>query len=109
MLILLISEGALLHDTVEDCDCTFEELEKTFGKVVSRIVEECSDDTTQPSDVRKAAQISHAAHISNDASASSSHFGFLVANPLANSPANQRQLTEHVSEYQSHLSLSRCR
>jgi len=36
--------AALLHDTVEDTDTSFEELEKHFGKAVAGIVREVTDD-----------------------------------------------------------------
>lgn len=63
-----ILQAGLLHDTVEDCDCTLEELREVFGERVERIVDECTDDTSLPSVERKAAQIVHAPVISDDAS-----------------------------------------
>ena len=41
---LNILQAALLHDTVEDTDTTFEELEEKFGKIVTNIVREVTDD-----------------------------------------------------------------
>jgi len=38
-----ILQAALLHDTVEDTDTTFDEIEKHFGKVVRDIVVEVTD------------------------------------------------------------------
>jgi len=59
--------GALLHDTVEDTDTTSEELEKEFGKKICSIVMDVTDDKTQGKQVRKQAQIDHAAHASDEA------------------------------------------
>lgn len=59
--------GAVLHDTVEDTDTTLDEVERIFGGVVRGYVDEVSDDTTLSRKERKAAQLEHAAHISNGA------------------------------------------
>lgn len=59
--------GALLHDTVEDTETTAEELEREFGKTISNIVMDVTDDKTLPKAARKQAQIDHAAHISEKA------------------------------------------
>ncbi|XP_066996962.2 guanosine-3',5'-bis(diphosphate) 3'-pyrophosphohydrolase MESH1 [Anabrus simplex] len=52
--------GAILHDTVEDTDTTFDEIESIFGPKVRRIVEEVTDDKTQSKEERKRLQIVHA-------------------------------------------------
>ena len=59
--------AALLHDTVEDTETTLEELEFEFGVEIRKIVQEVTDDKSLKSEVRKLAQIEHAAHISNKA------------------------------------------
>ena len=59
--------AAILHDTVEDTDATFEELEKKFGSVVTGIVREVTDDKEIEKTVRKRLQIEHAPHISASA------------------------------------------
>lgn len=46
--------AALLHDTVEDTETTFEELEEHFGKEVRDIVGELTDDKTLQKHERKA-------------------------------------------------------
>ncbi|NXH15693.1 MESH1 pyrophosphohydrolase, partial [Bucco capensis] len=51
---------ALLHDTVEDTDTTFEEIEERFGQEVRRVVEEVTDDKMLPKMERKRLQIEHA-------------------------------------------------
>lgn len=52
--------AAILHDTVEDTDTTFEELEQRFGPKIRGIVEECSDDKDKSKMDRKRLQIEHA-------------------------------------------------
>ena len=53
-------EAAILHDTVEDTDTTFDEIEEHFGLEVRKLVEEVSDDKNLSRDERKQAQIDHA-------------------------------------------------
>ena len=53
--------SAILHDTVEDTETTFEELEDVFGRVIRGIVQECSDDKSLGKTERKQSQIDHAA------------------------------------------------
>ena len=74
--ILLIEAGvtdevvlmaALLHDTVEDTDTTFEEIEQHFGLMVRDVVAEVTDDKSLPKAVRKQYQIDHAPHLSDRA------------------------------------------
>ena len=67
---ILIEEGnvhdsalilaALLHDTVEDTDTTFEEIEQEFGSEVCAIVREVTDDKRLPKAERKRLQIENA-------------------------------------------------
>lgn len=52
--------AALLHDTVEDTECTFQEIEEHFGPAVRKIVEEVTDDKSLPKMDRKRLQIEHA-------------------------------------------------
>ncbi|CAJ0925538.1 unnamed protein product [Ranitomeya imitator] len=62
-----VLQAALLHDTVEDTNTTFLEIEETFGLEVRRIVEEVTDDKTLPRMRRKQLQIEHAPHCSHKA------------------------------------------
>lgn len=55
---ILIS--AVLHDTVEDTDTSFEELEFEFGSQIKEIVYQCSDDKTLSKEQRKQKQIEKA-------------------------------------------------
>lgn len=52
--------GALLHDTVEDTETTFEEIEQIFGVRVANFVREVTDDKSLPKATRKQLQIEHA-------------------------------------------------
>ena len=53
-------QAAILHDTVEDTDTTFEEIEGIFGDDVMKLVEEVTDDKSLPKQERKRLQIEHA-------------------------------------------------
>jgi len=64
---LAVLQAALLHDTVEDTDTTFEELEEKFGVEVTNIVREVTDDKKLPSEERKRLQIVHAPTCSRQA------------------------------------------
>ncbi|KAH3822020.1 guanosine-3',5'-bis(diphosphate) 3'-pyrophosphohydrolase MESH1-like [Dreissena polymorpha] len=64
---LHVIQGALLHDTVEDTDTSFQEIEQEFGPEVAGIVREVTDDKDLPKHARKAAQIEHAPHSSKKA------------------------------------------
>lgn len=59
--------AAILHDTLEDTDTTPEELEQRFGKKISAMVEEVSDDNSLPRIERKLKQVEHAPHLSKGA------------------------------------------
>jgi guanosine-3',5'-bis(diphosphate) 3'-pyrophosphohydrolase len=59
--------AAILHDTIEDTETTYEELRERFGKAIAGVVREVSDDTTLPKAERKRLQIEHAEHLSRRA------------------------------------------
>ncbi len=59
-----ILAAAVLHDTVEDTDTTFAEIESHFGARVRSLVAEVTDDGSLPEAKRKQAQIDHAPHLS---------------------------------------------
>ena len=63
--VVLIS--AILHDTVEDTETSFEELEQQFGTQIKEIVAEVTDDKSLSKAERKQAQIEHASHLSDHA------------------------------------------
>uniref|UniRef100_A0A8C3PDQ4 Guanosine-3',5'-bis(diphosphate) 3'-pyrophosphohydrolase MESH1 n=1 Tax=Chrysemys picta bellii TaxID=8478 RepID=A0A8C3PDQ4_CHRPI len=64
---IAVLQAALLHDTVEDTDTTFSEIEEQFGREVRRIVEEVTDDKMLPKMERKRLQIERAPHSSRGA------------------------------------------
>jgi len=64
---LVILQGAILHDTIEDTKTTPEELEDAFGAEVRCVVEEVTDDKRLPRAERKRLQIEHAPHLSERA------------------------------------------
>ncbi|XP_058812281.1 guanosine-3',5'-bis(diphosphate) 3'-pyrophosphohydrolase MESH1 isoform X2 [Topomyia yanbarensis] len=55
-----VLQAALLHDTVEDTDTSFEEIEQNFGVTVRQLVQEVTDDKSLPKMERKRLQIEHA-------------------------------------------------
>jgi guanosine-3',5'-bis(diphosphate) 3'-pyrophosphohydrolase len=59
--------AALLHDTIEDTSATREEVEEKFGKEISDLVMEVTDDKGLEKAVRKERQVRHAPHLSNRA------------------------------------------
>lgn len=59
--------AALLHDTVEDTETTLEEIERRFGKTVSAVVAEVTDDKSLTKAARKQRQIDHAPSLSDRA------------------------------------------
>lgn len=59
--------AALLHDTVEDTETTFEELTTAFGERVAHVVAEVTDDKSLSVGERKRRQIQHTGKISDDA------------------------------------------
>jgi guanosine-3',5'-bis(diphosphate) 3'-pyrophosphohydrolase len=80
--------AAILHDTVEDTDCTFDEIEDNFGVAIRKIVEEVTDDKSLDKMERKRQQIEHAK--------SSSHKAKLVK--LADKLYNLRDLQKELPE-----------
>jgi guanosine-3',5'-bis(diphosphate) 3'-pyrophosphohydrolase len=59
--------AAVLHDTLEDTETTFEELKERFGAAVAAVVLEVTDDKSLPKKERKRLQIQHASRISRRA------------------------------------------
>lgn len=64
---LAVLMAAVLHDTVEDTETTFAELEEVFGPEVRDLVAEVTDDKTLPKLERKQWQKEHAPHLSDRA------------------------------------------
>jgi guanosine-3',5'-bis(diphosphate) 3'-pyrophosphohydrolase len=59
--------AALLHDTIEDTDTTAEELEAQFGRRITGMVIEVTDDESLPKAEKKRLQIEHAPGLSQGA------------------------------------------
>jgi guanosine-3',5'-bis(diphosphate) 3'-pyrophosphohydrolase len=59
--------AALLHDTVEDTECTEDELVHEFGEKIAGIVMEVTQDMARPKPERKQEEIAHARHLSPEA------------------------------------------
>jgi len=60
-------QAALLHDTVEDTDATYEEIEREFGEAVKNLVEELTDDKNLSYHQRKKQQVEKALKFSQKA------------------------------------------
>ncbi|MBS1957175.1 MAG: bifunctional (p)ppGpp synthetase/guanosine-3',5'-bis(diphosphate) 3'-pyrophosphohydrolase [Cyanobacteria bacterium SZAS-4] len=59
--------AAILHDTVEDTETTFDQIATKFGAEVASLVKECTDDKSLPKAERKRLQIENAPHKSRKA------------------------------------------
>ena len=59
--------AAILHDTIEDTDTTADELRRLFGKRITDIVLEVTDDKVLEKAERKRLQVVHAPHLSRRA------------------------------------------
>jgi guanosine-3',5'-bis(diphosphate) 3'-pyrophosphohydrolase len=59
--------AAILHDTLEDTETTYEELKDKFGRAIAQAVREVSDDKTLSKADRKRLQIEHAKHLTRRA------------------------------------------
>ena len=81
----LVLRAAVLHDTIEDTQTSYEELAARFGSEVADVVREVTDDKSLPKAERKQLQIVHAAGLSRAAK--------LVK--LADKIANLRDVAEH--------------
>ena len=51
------TQAAVLHDTVEDTETTYDELDNQFGEEVCKLVSEVSDDKSLPKEERKRLQV----------------------------------------------------
>lgn len=90
--------AALLHDTVEDTKTTEEELLELFGKGITQIVMEVTDDKTKSKAERKHLQIVHASKISHHAKLVKLADKICNLRDMANSPPSNWPL-ERRREY----------
>jgi guanosine-3',5'-bis(diphosphate) 3'-pyrophosphohydrolase len=77
--------AAVLHDTVEDTETSYDELAAQFGREIAGVVLEVTDDKALPKAERKALQVEHAPRLSRAAK--------LVK--LADKIANVRDVADH--------------
>ena len=88
--------GALLHDTVEDTETTFEELQQHFGEEIMLVVKEMTDDKSLPKEKRKQLQVENAPKKSARArqikiADKISNLRDIIASPPAHWPLNRKQ------------------
>ena len=81
----LVLAAAVLHDTIEDTETSYDELAGLFGRDVADVVLEVTDDKSLPKTERKQLQIAHAPQLSRAAK--------LVK--LADKIANLRDVADH--------------
>ncbi len=60
----VVVAAAILHDTIEDTNTTFGELQREFGAEIAQVVMEVTDNKDLRKEERKRLQIEHAAHLS---------------------------------------------
>jgi len=63
----VVLASAVLHDTLEDTETTFNELELRFGAEIAAVVAEVTDDKSLPKQRRKDLQVEHAPDLSHAA------------------------------------------
>ncbi|MEO5857602.1 MAG: HD domain-containing protein [Pyrinomonadaceae bacterium] len=90
--------AAILHDTVEDCGVTGEEIANLFGKTIAGYVLEVTDDKSLPKVERKRLQIEHAPHLSAGAKTVKLADKISNINDITNSPPADWS-TERRREY----------
>ena len=88
--------AAVLHDTIEDTQTTYEELQQRFGKEVADVVLEVTDDKSLPKAERKKRQETHAPHLSQRAKLVKladkiCNLRDIVTNPPADWPLERKQ------------------
>jgi len=88
--------AAILHDAVEDTETSFTEIEEQFGKTVTDIVREVTDDKTLPKAERKRLQEENAPHASSQAKQLKiadkiCNIRDIVHNPPANWPIERKR------------------
>jgi guanosine-3',5'-bis(diphosphate) 3'-pyrophosphohydrolase len=64
---LVVLQAAILHDTIEDTETTYEDIVERFGQEVADVVMEVTDDKSLQKAQRKQAQVDHAPHKSRAA------------------------------------------
>ena len=93
---MVVLSAAVLHDTIEDTETTYEELQRRFGKEVADVVLEVTDDKSLPKAERKKRQETHAPHLSQRAKLVKladkiCNLRDIVTNPPADWPLERKQ------------------
>jgi len=91
--------AGLLHDTLEDTETEFEELQKLFGRDVAKIVAEVTDDKSLPKAERKRLQVKNTPKKSREARLVKIADKTSNLRSLANSPPtdwNNRRTGEYI-------------
>lgn len=88
--------AAVLHDTIEDCGVTRDEISLLFGDTVAAYVVELTDDKSLPKPEQKRLQIEHAPHLSPGAKVIKladkiSNIGEVTSNPPADWSIKRRR------------------
>ena len=88
--------AAVLHDTIEDTETSYEELQERFGKEIADVVMEVTDDKTLLKAERKERQVTHAPHLSQRArlvklADKICNLRDIASNPPANWPLERKQ------------------
>jgi guanosine-3',5'-bis(diphosphate) 3'-pyrophosphohydrolase len=88
--------AAVLHDTIEDTETSYEELRQRFGKEVADVVLEVTDDKSLPKAERKKRQEMHAPHLSRRAKLVKladkiCNLRDIITNPPADWPLERKQ------------------
>ena len=88
--------AAVLHDTIEDTETSYEELQERFGKEIADVVMEVTDDKTLLKAERKERQVTHAPHLSQRArlvklADKICNLRDIASNPPANWPLQRKQ------------------
>ncbi|MBL6618207.1 MAG: bifunctional (p)ppGpp synthetase/guanosine-3',5'-bis(diphosphate) 3'-pyrophosphohydrolase [Reyranella sp.] len=96
---IVLLMGGLLHDTLEDTDATYEDLQERFGPDVASLVAEVTDDKSLPKEERKRLQIEKTAGKSRRAKLlkiadKTSNLRSLVASPPAG--WSRQRLSDYV-------------
>ena len=95
---IVVLQAAVLHDTVEDTETTYDELVAHFGRKVADVVMEVTDDRSLEKPRRKALQIEHAPHASREAALVKLADKICNLRDVANSPPDRWTL-ERRQEY----------
>jgi guanosine-3',5'-bis(diphosphate) 3'-pyrophosphohydrolase len=63
----VVLQAAVLHDTIEDTETTYQDLLNRFGEAVASVVAEVTDDKALAKSMRKEFQVEHAPYASREA------------------------------------------